>query len=115
MQKCNTNLRIMDETLQGVEKASSFIDDVTTYNSSFEKMLSTLKQTLDKLSLAHLQMLTDKCLFGNYEINYVGYHISSAGVTPICSNVEAIFSFSAPTNNKELNRSVGISTNLSIP
>ena len=71
-------------------------------------MLSTLKQTLDKLRAAHLQMRTDKCMFGYNEIDYVGYHISSDGLSPIRSNIEAILSFSAPTNVKELEWFVGM-------
>ena len=53
-------------------------------------------------------MRIDKCRFGYTEIAYVGYHISSEGLTPIRSNVEAILSFPAPTNIKELERFVGM-------
>ena len=108
---CNsqsTYQRIVDETLQGVNNASSFVDDVNTHNSTFDDMLTTLRETLERLRAAHLQMRIDKCKFGYFDIDYVGYHISAAGVSPIQANVEAITSFPAPTNVKELGRFVGM-------
>ena len=109
---CNsqaTYQRIMDDTLSGLENTASFIDDVNTFNNTFDDMLTTLRQTLDRLRAAKLQMRTEKCKFGYTEIDYVGYHISSKGLSPIQANIEAITSFPAPTNIKELERFVGMS------
>ena len=104
----STYQRIIDETLQGVDNASSFVDDVNTFNATFDDMLTTLRQTLERLQAVHLQMRLDKCIFGYFEIDYVGYHISPNGVSPILANVEAILSFPAPANAEELGRFVGM-------
>ena len=43
---CNsqsTYQRIVEETLQGVDNASSFVDDVNTFNATFDEMLTTLR------------------------------------------------------------------------
>ena len=71
-------------------------------------MLVTLRPTLDRLRSAHLQMRIDKCKFGYREIDYVGYHISGNGLSPIQGNVDAILSFPAPANTKELERFIGM-------
>ena len=108
---CNcqaTYQRMMDKALEGVNNAASFVDDVSTYNESFEEMLVTLRQTLERLRAANLQMRIDKCMFGYEEIDYVGYHISSDGLSPIYDNVKDILAFPAPTNLKELERFLGM-------
>ena len=46
---------MMDDILAGVENTSSFMDEINTYNGTFEEMLVTLRQTLDKLRSAHLR------------------------------------------------------------
>ena len=108
---CNsqaTYQRVMDKALDGVDSAASFVDDVSTFNASFEEMLVTLRETLERLRAANLQMRCDKCKFGYTEIDYVGYHISSQGLSPIYDNVKAVLEFPAPTNRKELERFLGM-------
>ena len=108
---CNsqaTYQRVMDKAFDGVDSAASFVDDVSTFNASFEEMLVTLRETLERLRAANLQMRCDKCKFGYTEIDYVGYHISSQGLSPIYDNVKAILEFPAPTNRKELERFLGM-------
>ena len=34
----------MDKTLDGVDNAESFVDDVCTYNKIFDDMLNTLRE-----------------------------------------------------------------------
>lgn len=91
-----TYQRIMDNTLDGVKNADSFVDDVNTYNDSFQNMLITLCELLERFRKAKLQMRTDKCKFGYSEIDFVGYHISSTVMSPIIENIDAILDYEAP-------------------
>ena len=97
----------MDKTLDGVNNAESFVDDVCTYNKIFD-MLNTLREVFVRFWKANLQMRTDKCQFGYTEIDHVDYHISGDGLSPIRENIDAILSFEALTNLKGLERFIGM-------
>ena len=99
---------IMDKTLDGVDNADSFVGDVCTYSKIFDDMLNTLREVFVRYRKANLQMRTDKCQFGYTETDYVGYHISGEGLSPIRENIDAILSFEAPTNLKGLERFIGM-------
>ena len=91
--------------MQGTD---SFIDDVCSYATLFNQMLSQLREVFERFRKANLQMLINKCKFGCYDIDFVGHNISGQGVKPIYDNVEAIVNFSEPRNLKGLGRFIGM-------
>ena len=109
--QCNsqaTYQRIMDKTLNGIEGAERFVDDVCEFSPTFKVMLEVIKAVLQRFRKAQLQMHIDKCKFGYQEVDFVGHHISGNGVAPIADNVKAILDFPEPTNLSELERFIGM-------
>ena len=82
--------RIINTTLQDINNADSFVDDVCQFDRSFDEMVSTPHQGLQKCREFSLQMRTEKCKFGYYEIDFVGYQISKEGLSLIQSRILAI-------------------------
>ena len=50
----------------------------------------------------------DKCLFRQRELRFFGHRISSDGFSPLAEKVEAIASFSKPTDLVSLKRYLGM-------
>ena len=98
----------MDEVLKGTKNADSFVDDVCVYDREFTDMMRNLKSVLDGFRNANFQMRVDKCKFGYFDIDFVGYHISRDGISPIAENVSAILAVKIPTDLPSLTRFLGM-------
>ena len=64
---CNSQAtcqRIMDKTLDGIEGAEGFVDDVFEFSPTFKGVLEVIRAVLQKFREAQLQMRIDKCKFG---------------------------------------------------
>lgn len=49
-----------------------------------------------------------KCVFCKPEIEFLGHHISKAGIAPVADKVEAIRQFAQPTTFKQLQEFLGM-------
>ena len=101
----------MDEVLKDTENADSFVDDVCVYDGEFADMMRNLKSVLDEFRNANLQMRVNKCKFGYIDIDFVGYHISRDGISPITENISAILAVQIPTDLPSLTRFLGMANN----
>ena len=76
---CNsqaTYQRVMDKTLEGIEGADSFVDDILQHSYDFEIMLMILGSIFMRLREANLQMRIDKCKFGYSSVEFCGYTVT---------------------------------------
>ena len=60
------------------------------------------------LQTAGLVINQQKCVFGVTEVEFLGHHVTAAGVSPIASRVAAIQQHPAPTTMKELQGFLGV-------
>ena len=72
------------------------------YSKTPEEHLQTLDALFRKLAQAGLSIALGKCKFGASEVDYLGYTISSQGLTPLKRKVEALEKFPKPNKQKEL-------------
>ena len=63
------------------------------------KMLETIFKRLQDAGLA---LNLKKCLFGEKEIDFVGYKVTSNGITPLERKMDAIVAFPPPQKQKQL-------------
>ena len=103
-----TYQQIMDKTLDRIEGAEGFVDDVCEFSPTFKDMLEVIRAVLQSFREAQLQMHIDKCKFGYREVDFVGHHISGYGVAPIADNVKAILDFPEPTSLYDLELFIGM-------
>ena len=63
-----------------------------------------------RLDDENLRINLPKCHFGNLEIDWLGYHISQSGISPLESKTAAILALEAPKTLKKIRSFLGSTT-----
>lgn len=87
----------------------AYLDDLLVITSdTFEDHLEKLDLVLTKMRNKGLQVNAAKSKFAAQEIDYLGYHLTTDGISPQQSKVSAILALKPPNNVKQLRRVLGI-------
>jgi len=100
--------REMDRRLCKIPFTKARVDDILISGRSDEEHLSNLRAVLVELKEAGLTLCMKKCMFMQDEVTYCGYVVSSSGIKPMPSNVEAVKEAPAPTSVTELRSFLGM-------
>ena len=100
--------RVMEQTLAGISEVKVRVDDILIGCKTDEEMLDKLKAVLQRLKEAGFTVNWKKCKFFEEEIIYCGHIVSSKGVRPILSNVDAILKAPEPKNVTEVKAFLGM-------
>ena len=84
--------------------------NVLVIGCTFEQHLENLADVLQAISNAGLKLKLSKCSFAKSSLDFLGYTISSTGLSPNPGKVEAIRNFPVPTNLAELRRFLGMTS-----
>ncbi len=85
-----------------------YMDDILIPSETVEQGLDYLKQVLDVLRVAGFSLNLSKCKFLQTELEYLGRHISSEGIRPSKSKVEALTKVASPTDVKQVRQFMGL-------
>lgn len=85
-----------------------YIDDILIYSNSFEEHCEHVRLVLAALGRACLRVRDDKCTWFAKELDFLGHHVSAAGVSAMKDKVEDIEKAVAPSNVKELRSFLGL-------
>ena len=100
--------KAMDYTLIGLENTYCFSDDILIVSKgSLNEHKSYVMKCLQRLDDENLRINLPKCHFGKLEINWLGYHISKLGISPLDSKTAAILALEAPKTLKKLRSILG--------
>ena len=99
--------RFMDEVVKGLDFVYVYIDDILIFSENEEQHIHHLDQLFDRLNEHGIAINTQKSDFIANEVDFLGFKVSSAGIAPLPAKVEAIVSYPAPKNVKELLRFLG--------
>ena len=104
--------RLMSTVLQGLLplKCLVYLDDVLVIGRSFEEHLQNLEAVLEATGKARLKLKASKCYFGYYSVRFLGFVISSSGLTLDPEKVTAIMEYLVPRNRTELRRCLGMTS-----
>ena len=100
--------RFMDQVLRGLHFCFDYIDDMLIASSSQEEHEQHLRQVFQRLSDYGILINPAKCLFGVSSLDFLGHHVSSKGIRPLDSKVEAVVKFPQPTTARQLREFVGL-------
>ena len=100
--------RFVDEMLRGLEFCYSYIDDILIASEDEEQHYGHLQQLFERLQEYGIVVSPAKCLFGQQEVPFLGYIVSSGGIRPMPEKVDAITSFTLPQTAKQLRRFLGM-------
>ena len=94
--------RLVDSVLAGVPNCFTYLDDILVFNDNMEDHLKTLETIFNRLNDAGLTLALSKCEFGKSSLDYLGYHVSKEGITPIEKKISALQDFPVPSKQKQL-------------
>jgi hypothetical protein len=85
-----------------------YLDDILIFSSSRSQYLSHLHTIFSILAENGLHINPAKCVFVQEEVDFLGHHITTTGLTPLPSHVQPILSFPPPTDAISLQRFLGM-------
>jgi hypothetical protein len=100
--------RFIDEVLHGLDFCYAYIDDILVASSTEEEHQQHLRILFERLSQYGVVLNSSKCVFGAREVKFLGYLVSSTGISPLPNKVAAIREFSRPTTVKQLRQYLGM-------
>lgn len=83
-----------------------YLDDLIVYGNSLQDHNKNLVKVFERLRTVNLKLNPNKCDFLKQEILYLGHVISSNGVLPDNSKIEALQNYPTPKNGEEVKRFV---------
>ena len=100
--------RMMDGILGDLPFCVCYIDDILIYSSDSQQHLQHIATVLDRLQQNGMVVRYNKCVFGARQVEFLGHHLTSAGVSPLPGKVTAIKRFPTPFTVKALQEFVGL-------
>ncbi len=86
---------------------TAYIDDILIYSDNLEDHRKYVRQVLESLRGAGLQLDIDKCEFHKTEVKYLGLIITTEGIKMDPEKVSAILDWEAPKNVKDVRGFIG--------
>lgn len=100
--------RMMDSILGDLAFVYVYLDDILVASNSQSDHLVHLRVVFERLGNNGLVINKNKCIFGKSEITFLGHLITSTGIQPIPSRVQAIQDFPVPITQKALREFLGM-------
>lgn len=86
-----------------------YLDDVCIFSKNEEEHKEHVKAVLDRLKNANLVVNSSKCHFAQRKLVFLGYEISSSGISPSSDKVEAVSNWPKPENVQQVRQFLGLS------
>ena len=92
----------MDNLLAKFREVFVFIDILIVNKGTKQDHIEKVREILKTLDAAKLLLKEGKCNFAKHEIEWLGFKLTSHGISPVNSKVQGITEKLRPTNLKEL-------------
>ena len=108
----STFQRLMQTVLGDLipRRCLDYIDDVLVIGAKWEEHLDNLEAVLQHLQTAGLKLKPSKCDITHEQVSYLGFVVSSQGVSADPEKMQAIKEFLRPTNVQSLHSFLGLSS-----
>jgi Reverse transcriptase (RNA-dependent DNA polymerase) len=99
----------INQLMEGLDYVRAYLDDILIVTkNTFEDHLNKLETVLQRLHTADLKINIEKSTFATTSFEYLGYHITTSGIRPLTSKVEAIQRLKPPKTLKQLRSLLGL-------
>lgn len=85
-----------------------FFDDILIYSKTLQEHVEHVSKAMEILRTNQLFAKRSKCVFGQRQVEYLGYVISDAGVATDPEKIRAVREWPTPTNITELRGFLGL-------
>ncbi|XP_076392691.1 uncharacterized protein LOC143265294 [Megachile rotundata] len=92
------------------KKVLVYFDDFMIATETLEEHLEILREVFRTAAKSRLPFKLNKCAFAQFEVDYLGYHVSFEGIRPSDSNIEAVLNYPIPHNSKDVLRFVSLAS-----
>ena len=100
--------KVMDLTLVNMDCTFVYIDDILIVTKGEKSVqMQKVREVLEVLDKANLQLSADTCHIACTKIEWLGYELSGEGINPVNGKVQGITERLRPGNLKELRSSFG--------
>ena len=100
--------RSMDRLVSDLDFAFVYLDDILVASVDLDQHLVHLRVLLDRLRDNGFKINSDKCLFAQPTVPFLGHSVSVAGVAPLSRHLNTIADFEPPTDIAGLQRFLGL-------
>ena len=100
--------RFMDNIFRHIPKVFVYLDDILVFTKTEEEHYAVLEQVFSVLQNSNLRLSLPKCTFLSTSIDFLGHHISSEGIKPSQTKIDAIADFKILKDSKDLRRFLGV-------
>ena len=100
--------RLMDYVMRDQGGVLTYVDDVLAHCRGHEKHLQIVRGVLHRLRKYGLKLNVAKTIIGAAEVQYLGYTISGAGVSPSKDKVKAVRDLPSPRNVRAVREFIGL-------
>ncbi|CAB4010089.1 Transposon Ty3-I Gag-Pol poly, partial [Paramuricea clavata] len=87
-----------------------YLDDVIVFSKTFDEHLGRLEKVLTRLAQHGLKIKREKCSFLRKEVSYLGYVVSSDGVSTDPDKISVVKNWPVPKTVKELRSFLGFAS-----
>lgn len=100
--------RLMDSILRDLPFVFPYIDDILVASTTQEEHEVHLREVFGRLEQHGLTINHGKCVFGQPEVDFLGYRVTATGIAPLPHKVQAIMQLPKPETVVELQRLLGM-------
>ena len=92
----------MNKAISNILEGFCYLDDIIIMSKNLKEHRQTPPQVFARLRDHGLVAKTSKCVVAAQSLSFFGYHVSSAGISPLLNKVAAIREFKLPHTKKQL-------------
>jgi hypothetical protein len=98
----------VEEIFEGLTGMTSIVDDILIYGETREEHDANLRNVLERAKNKGIKFNPDKCIIAVQEVPFFGHLITSNGLKPDPSKIEAVTKLGVPQNRTELETLLGM-------
>ena len=94
--------KLLDHVLKDIKNTFVYLDDILCWGETQAEHDQVLEQVFGALSDNKMSLSLEKCIFGQSEVEYLGYMVTGKGLRPLPKKLDALKNFKEPQSQKDV-------------